>query len=516
MQYNILLPVGALCAVVGFLIRKFMAESKVNSAEEMAKKIVEEAEQHARTRKKEVELEGKDILYNSRLEFDKESRIARKELDTLSKRLENREENLDRKLSLLDKKENSLFCKEKDVEKQKDVLLEKQGKYEQLIRDEERELEKISSMSSEEAKKLLMKKMETEAKKNAAKHIKSIEEEAKETADRKAKEIITFSIQRCAAEQVVETTVSVVDLPNNEMKGRIIGREGRNIRALETATGVDLIIDDTPEAVILSGYDSIRREIAKTALERLILNGRIHPARIEEVVEKVRSEMDISIRETGEQVAFDVGIASLHPEIIKLLGRLKYRTSYAQNVLQHSKEVALLAGSMAAELRCDVTMAKRAGLLHDIGKAIDHDIEGTHAQLGADFAKKYNESNEIVNAIAAHHNDEEQLTLEAVLVQAADTLSAARPGARRESLENYIKRLEKLENIAESFYGVEKTYAIQAGREIRVIVSQDSVSDIDVSQLSRDLARKIENEVDYPGQIKVTVIREVRSVEYAR
>jgi len=515
MQYNTLL-VGVLCVVVGFLIRKFMAESKVNSAEEMAKKIVEEAEQHAKTRKKEAELEGKDILYKSRLDFDKESRFARKEQESLSKRLENREGNLDRKLSLLDKKENSLFSKEKEVEKQKDDLQEKHEKYKQLIRDEKRVLEKISSMSSEDAKKLLMKRMEGEAAKDAAKYIKSVEEQAKETADRKAKEIITFSIQRCAAEQVVETTVSVVDLPNNEMKGRIIGREGRNIRALETATGVDLIIDDTPEAVILSGYDSIRREIAKTALERLILNGRIHPARIEEVVEKVRSEMDITIRETGEQVAFDIGIASLHPEIIKLLGRLKYRTSYAQNVLQHSKEVALLAGSMAAELRCDVTMAKRAGLLHDIGKAIDHDIEGTHAQLGADFAKKYNESSEIVNAIAAHHDDEEQLTLEAVLVQAADTLSAARPGARRESLENYIKRLEKLEDIAESFYGVEKTYAIQAGREIRVIVSQDSVSDIDVSQLSRDLARKIENEVEYPGQIKVTVIREVRSVEYAR
>jgi len=482
----------------------------------MAKEIIDDADKYAKTRKKEIELEGKDTLYRARMEFEKESKSKRRELEGLSKRLEGREVNLDRKLSLLDKKENSLFAREKELEKRHKEVSEQKKKYEMLLKEEERTLERISSISSEEAKKILMKNMEAVAKKEASKFIKNIEDHAKETANRKAKEIITFSIQRCAAEQVVETTVSVVDLPNNEMKGRIIGREGRNIRALETATGIDLIIDDTPEAVILSGYDSIRREIAKTALERLIVNGRIHPARIEEVVGKVRNEMDVNIRETGEQAAFEIGVGNLHSEIIKLLGRLRYRTSYAQNVLQHSKEVALLAASMAAELKCDVSLAKRAGLLHDIGKAIDHEVEGTHAQLGAEIAKKYNESDKVVNAIVAHHDDEEQLTLEAVLVQAADTLSAARPGARRESLENYIRRLEKLEKIAESFYGVEKTYAIQAGREIRVIVSQNSSLDVDVGQLSKDLARKIENEVDYPGQIKITVIREIRAVDYAR
>ncbi len=516
MPYNIYVYIGGIiCFGAGFFARKLAVESKVNSARDTAKRIVDEAESFTRTRRKEIELEAKDALLQIRLDFEAESKERRKEIQSLSDRLQIREENLDRKLDMLDKKENSIANQERNLEHRNNEVEEKNKKYTLLLKEEEETLEKIALMSSEEAKKMLIKKKEMEAKKEAARLIKSIEDEAKETAERKAKEIVTFSIQRCAAEQVVETTVSVVDLPNNEMKGRIIGREGRNIRALETATGVDLIIDDTPEAVILSGYDAIRREIAKIALERLIVNGRIHPARIEEVVAKVKKEMDGTIRELGEQAAFDMNISGINPEIIKLLGRLKYRTSYAQNVLQHSKEVAFLAASMAAELKCDVALAKRGGLLHDIGKAIDHDVEGTHAQLGSDLAKKYGESEKVINAIASHHNDTEPTTLEAVLVQAADTLSAARPGARRESLENYVKRLEKLEQIAESFYGVDKTYAIQAGREIRVIVSKSS-PDIDVRELSRDLASKIESEVTYPGQIKITVIREIRAVEYAR
>ena len=371
-------------------------------------------------------------------------------------------------------------------------------------------------MTSEEAKDLLLAKMESKARHEIAKMTKRIEEEAKEGANKKAKEIVGLAIQRCAAEHVAETTVSVVDLPNNEMKGRIIGREGRNIRALEMATGIDLIIDDTPEAVILSGYDPIRREIAKNALEKLIQDGRIHPTRIEEVVDKATTEMETTLREAGEQATFDIGVHGLHSEEIKLLGQLKYRTSYAQNVLQHSKEVAILAGIMASELGIDVQSSKRAGLLHDIGKAVDHNIEGNHAQIGADLAKKYNEPSLIINAIAAHHEDVEATSIQAVLVQAADAISAARPGARRESLENYVKRLQQLEEIAESFQGVDKTYAIQAGREIRIIVEQDKINDDAAHQLATNIAQKVEQELKYPGQIKITVIREPRCVEYAK
>jgi len=512
----LLFLISVACVYIGYVIRKHLAESKIANADDLAKKILEEAEKEAKTKKREALLEAKDTLYQSKSEFEQESRERRQELQKMEQRLLSKEENLDRRLSLMDKKENELSARVKGLQEKEKGLTEQQEKYQSLVTEEQHLLEKISGMSAEEAKDLLLAKMESKARHEIAKMTKRIEEEAKETAEKKAKEIIGSAIQRCAAEHVVETTVSVVVLPNNEMKGRIIGREGRNIRALEMATGIDLIIDDTPEAVILSGYDPIRREIAKNALEKLIQDGRIHPARIEEVVAKAKKEMETNIREAGEQATFDIGIHGLHPEEIKLLGLLKYRTSYAQNVLQHSKEVAILVSIMAAELGVDVQASKRAGLLHDIGKAVDHNVEGNHAQIGADLAKKYNESALIINAIGAHHEDVEAKSVQAVLVQAADAISAARPGARRESLENYVKRLEQLEEIAESFHGVSKTYAIQAGREIRIIVEQNKVSDGGASQLATDIAQKVEQEMKYPGQIKITVIRETRCVEYAK
>jgi ribonuclease Y len=504
------------CLYIGYLIRKHLAESKVLNAEGLAQKILAEAEKEAETKRREVLLEAKDTLYQGRAEFERETRERRREIQNLEKRLLAREENLERRLDLLENKENELAARDKELAQREKALQEADAKYKELLDEQHRLLEKISGMSSEEASKLLLSRLEGKVQHDAAKMIKQIEDEAKATAEKKAKEVISLAIQRCASEYVVESTVSVVDLPNNEMKGRIIGREGRNIRALEMATGVDLIIDDTPEAVILSGFDPVRREIAKNALEKLIQDGRIHPARIEEVVAKSKKEIETDIREAGEQAVFDVGVHGIHPEEIKMIGRLKYRTSYAQNVLQHSKEVAYLAGIMAAELGIDVQQAKRAGLLHDIGKAVDHDVEGAHAQIGADLAKKYNESPVIVNAIAAHHETEEAKSIEAVLIQAADALSAARPGARRESLESYVKRLEQLENIADSFPGVEKTYALQAGRELRIMVEQDKISDDKAAQLAREIAKKIEEDVKYPGQIKVTVIRETRCVEYAK
>lgn len=508
--------VALVCLILGFFARKYLAESKVRAAETQAKKIIEDVQKEAESRRKEATLEAKDYLYQAKANFERETKDRRQELQNLEKRLMQREENLDRKVDLLEKKERDITNRDKETQQRERLLKEKEEKYEALLTEQRRSLERISGMTAEEAKRALMDSLENETKLEVASKLKKMEEEAKELADRKAKEITSLAIQRCASDHVIESTVSVVDLPNDEMKGRIIGREGRNIRALEKATGVDLIIDDTPEAVVLSGFDPIRREVAKISLERLITDGRIHPARIEEIVEKVKKEVDTAIREEGEKAAFELGVVGIHPEEIKLLGRLRYRTSYAQNVLQHSKEVANLAGIMAAELGLDARLAKRAGLLHDIGKAVDHEIEGSHAKIGAELAQRYHESPKVVNAIEAHHEEATPSTIEAVLVAAADALSAARPGARREILETYVKRLEKLEQLADSFEGVEKAFAIQAGREVRIIVKNEKISDGSAFMLAKDIAKKIEQELEYPGQIKVTVIRETRAVEYAR
>jgi len=454
-------------------------------------------------------LEAKEEIHKLRTELDKEIKDRRNEVQRIERRLMQREELFDKKVEAVEQREEMINKKQKEIQKLHDEVKE-------LYNKQVKELEHISNLSSEEARQLLLNDIEKQIRHEAAIMIKDIETKAKEEADRKAKEIIAYAIQKNAADHVAETTVSVVSLPNDEMKGRIIGREGRNIRTLETLTGVDLIIDDTPEAVILSGFDPIRREIARIALEKLIIDGRIHPARIEEMVEKSRKEVENYIREQGEQATFDTGIHGLHPELIKLIGRLKFRTSYGQNVLHHSIEVSHLAAAMAAELGADVNIAKRAGLLHDIGKALDHEVEGPHVQIGADLAKKYKESPEVIHAILAHHGDVEPNTIEATLVQAADAISAARPGARRETLESYIKRLEKLEEIANSFDGVEKSFAIQAGREIRIMVKPEDVSDTDIIYIARDIVKKIENELEYPGQIKINVIRETRAIEYAK
>lgn len=512
----LILGMAILGGIIGFLINKRYSEAKIGAAKEAAKRLIEEAEKEVEILKKEALLQAKDKFYQEKAEFEKEIAEKKQELQNLERRIIQRESNLDKKIELLDTKEVEITRKEKSLAQQEKLIQEQEKKVAELIQRQRIQLENIAKMSSEEAKRMLMALMEEEAKHEAAKRIKKIEDEAKETADKKAKEIISLAIQRYAGEYVAEQTVSVVNLPNEEMKGRIIGREGRNIRALEAATGIDLIIDDTPEAVILSGFNPVRREIARIALERLISDGRIHPARIEEIVQKVEQEVETTIREAGEQATFDVGVHGIHPELIKLIGRLKYRTSYAQNVYQHSLEVAFLCGIMAAELGVNVKQAKRAGLLHDIGKAVDHEVEGPHGKIGAELARKYGESPAIVHAIAAHHEEEKPETILAVLVEAADALSGARPGARREMLETYVKRLEDLERIAQSFQGVEKSYAIQAGREIRVIVQPDRISDEASTMLSRDIARKIEKELTYPGQIKVTVIREMRAVDIAK
>ncbi|MFZ5646283.1 MAG: ribonuclease Y [Bacillota bacterium] len=494
---------------IGYLVRKSIAEAKIASAETQAKKIIEDAEKAAEAKKRESLLEAKEEVLKLRNEMERENRERRSELQRMERRLMQKEESLDRKTESIEKKEESLNKKEAEVEKVKQDL-------NQIYSKQVAELERISGLTSEEARQILLADVEKEIQHEVAKMIKDIEDKAREEGERRAREIISLAIQRCAADHVAETTVAVIPLPSDEMKGRIIGREGRNIRAFETLTGIDLIIDDTPEAVILSGFDPIRREVARISLEKLIVDGRIHPARIEEMVEKAKKEVDIQIREAGEQAVFETGAHGLHPELVNLLGRLKFRTSYGQNVLKHSIEVAHLAGLMAAELGADVQLAKRAGLLHDIGKAVDHEVEGPHVTIGVDLAKKYRENHEILHAIAAHHGDEEPRTIVAVLVQAADAISAARPGARRETLENYIRRLQKLEEIASTFDGVEKSYAIQAGREIRIMVKPDRIDDLGSVKLVREIAKKIENELDYPGQIKVTVIRETRVVDYAK
>jgi ribonuclease Y len=493
-----------------------LTESKITSAEEQAVKMLEEAKREAETIHKEASLQAKDVVYQAKAEFERETKDKRRDLQALEKRLQQKEENLDKKMNLFDQREADFTKREQTISNKEQNLVQKDEKLNQLIADEMNKLENISGMSSAEAKKVLMEAMENEAKLDAAKRIKAIEEEARETADKKSKEIIALAIQRYAGEYVAERTVSVVALPSDEMKGRIIGREGRNIRALEAATGIDLIIDDTPEAVILSGFNPVRREVAKISLEKLIADGRIHPGRIEEVVAKATEEVDQAMKEAGEQAAFDLGVHGIHPEVLKLIGRLRYRTSYSQNVYQHSLEVAFLCGIMASELGLNVKQAKRAGLLHDLGKAVDHEVEGSHAVIGAELARKYGETAKIVHAIMAHHEDEKPNSMLAVLVQAADALSGARPGARREMMETYVKRLEDLERIATSFAGVTNSFAIQAGREIRVMVSSDEVSDERVVLLAKDVAKKIESEMTYPGQIKVNVIRETRAIEYAR
>ena len=507
---------GGLGVLIGVLLRKRFSEAKIGTATEAARRLIAEAEKKAEIIEKEGLLRAKEKAYQDKTEFEKETMEKRQELQNLERRLLQKESHLDKKVELIETREEEINRRERFLNQQEKAVGEQEKKLTALIEKGRLQLESVAKMSADEAKRFLMETMEHEAKHEAAKEIKRIEEEAKETADKKSKEIISVAIQRYAGDFVAERTVSVVNLPNEEMKGRIIGREGRNIRALEAATGIDLIIDDTPEAVILSGFNPVRREIARIALERLVSDGRIHPARIEEIVQKVEQEMEVAIREAGERATFDVGVHGVHPELIKLIGRLKYRTSFAQNVYEHSLEVAFLCGIMAAELNINVKQAKRAGLLHDIGKAVDHEIEGSHAKIGADLAKKYGESPAIVHSIAAHHEEERQEAVLDVLVEAADALSGARPGARREMLETYVKRLEDLERIAHSFPGVEKSYAIQAGREIRIMVQPDRVSDEDSVILSRDIARKIEKQLTYPGQIKVTVIREMRAVDVAK
>ena len=499
----------AIGIVAGYFTRKNISEAKIGEADSLAKNIIDQANKDAETIKKEKLLEAKEEIHKFRNDAEKENRERRNELQKYERRVIQKEESLDRKQQSMENKESNLNQKLRAVdEKQKEVEAIKVKQLEKL--------EDISGITSEKAKDIILSNAEKEVRHEMSIMIKEIETQAKEDAEKKSREIIGYAIQKCAADHVAETTVTVVNLPNDEMKGRIIGREGRNIRTLETLTGIDLIIDDTPEAVILSGFDPIRREIARIALEKLISDGRIHPARIEEMVEKAKKEVDNIIKEYGEQAIFETGVHSLHPELVKLLGRLNYRTSYGQNVLKHSIEVAHIAGIMAAEIGADIKLAKRAGLLHDIGKAVDHEMEGTHVEIGMDLLRRYKESKDVIHAMSTHHGDYEPQTVEAVLVTAADAISAARPGARRETLEAYIKRLEKLEEIANSYEGVDKSFAIQAGREIRIMVKPEKINDEEIHLLARDITKKIEEELEYPGQIKVSLIRETRAVEYAK
>ena len=517
MEFNTLCLILSIAAVVlcavffaaGILYRKKVAEKQIGSAEEEAKRIINEAIKGGENKKREMLLEAKEEIHKSRSEYEREVKERRAEVSKQERRLQQKEEALDKKIDLHEKKEDELAKRIAAIDK-------KQEEVESLKRSQMEVLEKISGLTQEEAKAYILKGVEEDVRHETAMKIKEIEAQMKEEADQTAREIIATAIQRCAADHAAETTVSVVPLPNDEMKGRIIGREGRNIRTLETITGVDLIIDDTPEAITVSSFDPVRREVARLALEKLIADGRIHPTRIEDMVEKARREVDHTIKVEGERATFETGVHNLHPELIKLLGRQKYRTSYGQNVLNHSIEVAHIAGLMASELGVDVTLAKRAGLLHDLGKSVDHEMEGSHVQLGVELAKKYKENPVVINAIEAHHGDVEPQTVIACLVQAADAISAARPGARRENVENYIRRLEKLEELTNSFPGVEKAYAIQAGREVRVMVKPEEVTEDNMILLAHDLAKKIESELEYPGQIKVNVIRETKAVEYAK
>ena len=493
----------------GYFYRKNMAEKRIGRTEEYAKKLLDDATRKAAETKKEMEIEAKEEVLRLKTKLDDEIRTRRAEMQRSERRVNQREEMLDKKMDNLEKREEAINKKSEQTQALYDEA-------EQLRDKQVKELERIAGMTQDEAEQMIISRVQKEAYHDAAAMVRDIEAKAKDEGEKKARNIIALAIQKCAADHVAETTVSVINLPNDDMKGRIIGRVGRNIRALETATGVDLIIDDTPEAVIVSAFDPVRREIARIAIEKLIQDGRIHPARIEEMVEKAKKEVDNQIREAGEQAIFETGQHGLHPELVKLLGRMRYRTSYGQNVLKHSIEVSHLAGLMAAELGADVQLAKRAGLLHDIGKAVDHEQEGTHVQLGGELARKYHESNDVIHCILAHHNDVEPQTVEAVLVQAADAISAARPGARRESLENYIKRLEKLEAIANDFAGVEKSFAIQSGREIRIMVKPEDVTDEGTKVMAKEIAKRIERELEYPGQIRVNVIRETRSTEYAK
>jgi ribonuclease Y len=507
---------GVIISIFCLGIWLLLGKRRMSSTRKDAEKVIANAQKEANSIIKEALLEIKDERLKMRTQFEKETWERKQEVLELEKRLIQREENLDKKVEVLDRKESSVVAREKELAARDKKVAALREELQNVLDQERERLQNISGLTANEARNLLLSQLEEQVKHEAALRIKRIEDETRETAEKKAKEIISTAIQRCAADYVVESTVSVVSLPNDEMKGRIIGREGRNIRALENATGIDIIVDDTPEAVILSGFDPIRREIARIALERLITDGRIHPARIEEVVAKVQEEMEATIREEGENAALEAGVHGLHAEEIRLMGRLRYRTSYGQNVLQHSKEVAFVCGIMAAELSLNVQQAKRAGFLHDIGKALDHEVEGSHAQIGAQLVKKFNESDLIRNAIEAHHNDVSPTSLIAVLTQAGDAVSAARPGARRETLETYVKRLEKLEQIADGFVGVEKTYAIQAGREIRVIIEPEKLSEAEMAQLAREITKKVEEELEYPGQIKITCIRETRAVEYAK
>ena len=508
--------IGIVTFILGWFVAKYVGKGKVANAEKYAEKIIADAEKEANSIKKEKILEAKEEWYRLKQNAEQETKTKRNELHKLEQQLASMELNLDRRHDLVAKKESELDKHEQRLKSKEDNIDKNKARLEGLIDEQNRKLEKISGISNEEAKKILMQNLLDKAKQEAAREIKEIKDRARQTANREAKEIIIQAIQRTAADHSTETTVSVVNLPGDEMKGRIIGREGRNIRAFETATGVEVIVDDTPEAVVLSGFDPFRREVARVALEKLISDGRIHPARIEEVVEKTRKEMEEKLVEAGERACLDSGVTGVHPELIKLLGQLKYRTSYGQNVLQHAIEVSYLSGLMAASLGLDGNLAKRAGLMHDIGKAIDRYTEGTHTQVGFEVAKKYGEGPIVLNAIASHHEDVEPISPISILVQAADAVSGSRPGARRETLESYIKRLEGLEQVANSFQGVGKAFAIQAGREIRVIVEQEKISDELAETLASDIAEKIQTEMEYPGQIKVTVIREFRAVDYAK